>query len=133
MLGFVLLNNDSPDINSVYVSIFENVIRYNRKNNPNGDFVWDYWERGGQYAGFFSKNLGIDKTFFDGDIAAIPDVVRAYQNNPHTPYYPEIIVGGGVDQVAASGKITHFLNNAKASRVAAVEFVNVPPSPLCAA
>ena len=85
MLGFVLLNNDSPDINSVYVSIFENVIRYNRKNNP------------------------------------------------HTPYYPEIIVGGGVDQVAASGKITHFLNNAKASRVAAVEFVNVPPSPLCAA
>lgn len=32
MLGFVLINNDSPDINSVYASIFENVIRFNRKN-----------------------------------------------------------------------------------------------------
>lgn len=89
MLGFVLINNDSPDINSVYASIFENVIRYNRKNNPNGDFVWDYWELGGQYSGLFSKNLGIDKTFFDGNIATIPDVVRAYQNNPHIPYIQE--------------------------------------------
>ena len=133
MLGFVLINNDSPDINSVYASIFENVIRFNRKNNSNGDFVWDYWELGGQYAGFFTK-IGVDKTFFDGNIASIPGVVKAYQDNPDTVCYPDVIIGGGLGQLSnTSGNLVHFLNNAKAIRVAAVEFLNMPLEPLCAA